>query len=141
MLTHFPPSDTYTGMASVSEMWNSMVNNKQKDVSSSALALYGFGDGGGGPTAEMIERLHSINSIAGLPQIKHQPPVDFFKELERVEGLPQWCGEMYLEFHRGTFTSQANTKRNNRKCEQFLRISEFVATMKYLFDSVQYPQE
>lgn len=140
MLTHFPPSDTYTGMASVSDVWSAMANNKQKDLSSSSLLLYGFGDGGGGPTAEMIENLRCVDSIAGLPQIKHRSPVDFFKELERVEGLPEWRGEMYLEFHRGTFTSQANTKRDNRKCEQFLRIAEFVATMRQLFEFVQYPQ-
>jgi alpha-mannosidase len=141
LLTHFPPNNTYTAMASVSDVWTSMVNNAQKDLSNSSLVLYGFGDGGGGPTAEMIERLHRINSVAGLPQIKHQSPVNFFKELERVGGLPQWCGEMYLEFHRGTLTSQANTKRNNRKCEQLLRVSEFVATMRRLFDFVEYPQK
>lgn len=118
-----------------------MSNNKQNDRSNASLLLYGFGDGGGGPTEEMITRLLRIDSIAGLPAIIHDTPEKFFDELSRAKKLPTWTGEMYLEFHRGTFTSQANTKKNNRRLEQLLRIVELFSVIRRLQDGAEYPHE
>ena len=96
---------------------------QQKDINRDLLFDFGYGDGGGGPTQWQIDYARRFRAgIPGCPTVKIAKARDFFSHLdEDVSGnphLPEWSGEMYLEFHRGTFTSQAKTKKNNRKSEQ-----------------------
>lgn len=141
LLAHFPPANTYTSNASVEDVWKSQANNRQLDRSNHALLLYGYGDGGGGPTETMIQQLELIDEInkgigaaSPMPQviIDGHPEKSFFEALiksgEACE-LPVWRGEMYLEFHRGTFTSQAGVKKSNRQIEHKLRLAELLWSM------------
>ena len=91
---------------------------------------YGHGDGGGGPTREMLENIREMRSFPGLPRVRPGKVADFFQTLADVAGanLPVWNGELYLEYHRGVYTSQARIKRANRKNEFRLHDAEFLAT-------------
>jgi alpha-mannosidase len=92
---------------------------------------YGFGDGGGGPTREMQENLRELTSFPAAPRVKRGKVIDFFQELEESVGerLPTWNGELYLEYHRGTYTTHSRNKRANRKSEFLLHDAEFLASM------------
>ncbi len=99
---------------------------KDKDLTDEILYQYGFGDGGGGPRQEDIELIKRYDKIPGMPNIKYDNPSNYFKRLnERVETaksyVHRWDGELYLELHRGTFTSQAKIKKYNRQLEFQLR--------------------
>ena len=92
---------------------------------------YGFGDGGGGPTMPMIENAKRLGNIVGMPKVemgRTQDSIDRMKTQCKFEDLPVWNNELYLEFHRGCQTTQANTKRNNRKCELLMRQTEFLSS-------------
>ena len=139
VLTHFSPSrdfntatqrghfatshfTTYNAMLEPNQVMGAWQRYQQKDISSIALMSFGYGDGGGGPTREMLEQYTRMeHGIPGCPQTVMSDTRTFFRELERqVEGsryLPTWTGEMYLEYHRGTYTSMARNKRSNRKSE------------------------
>lgn len=102
----------------------------QKDVCDAALMTIGYGDGGGGPSYQMLENAQRLKDFPGLPQSEFATSESFFEEAEKVqETLPVWNDEMYYEFHRGTYTSQANTKKNNRKGELLLRRTEIACSM------------
>ncbi|MFD1392676.1 hypothetical protein ACFQ3L_03605 [Lacticaseibacillus jixianensis] len=136
---------TYNGEISPHVALGSYHEFKDKDKSNVLLMPYGFGDGGGGPTKEMIENLHVIDELPGLPHAKNKTVADFFKDLDETvkanqEPLPEWNGELYLEFHRGTYTSQARTKRHNRKLELALRRAEILATTAYVEHGTPYPK-
>ncbi len=95
---------------------------RQKSVSNRRLISYGFGDGGGGPSFEMIENTKRIANLDGVGKSKHTTVSDFMKELEKTAVNPNtYKGELYLELHRGTLTNQHTIKRNNRKAEFALR--------------------
>lgn len=129
MLTHFPPADTYNAMMTVEQMLYNVSNYKDMDRSNESMALFGFGDGGGGPTAEMLERIARMKNLDGLPKVEMRSSPDFFARLEAdAEDLNTVVGELYFELHRGTYTTQARTKRNNRKSELLLHDIELVAT-------------
>lgn len=96
---------------------------QQKDLNRDLLFDFGYGDGGGGPTQWQIDYARRFNAgIPGCPTVKFAKAGDYFRQLEADVAdnphLPEWVGEMYLEFHRGTYTSQAKTKQNNRRSEQ-----------------------
>ena len=96
---------------------------------------YGHGDGGGGVTMQMIEYGRRLKNIVGIPKCEPgriQDSIDRMKRQCRFEDLPVWNNELYLEYHRGCQTSQARTKRNNRKCEFLLRQTEFLSSMALL---------
>lgn len=97
--------------------------------------LYGYGDGGGGPTREQIEKGRRFAKLPVLPSCKFSSAREFFSSLPH-EDLPVWDGELYLERHRGTLTTQARNKRRNRKAEFLLRDAEFLS-----FLSNTYPKE
>lgn len=154
LLTHFittPNNDdswyyTYNGdvsASSVQGLWN---NYRQKDINDHLLLAYGWGDGGGGPTRDMLEAIRRFEQMPTAPQVKQGHVELFFEELEkRVEGhkaLPLWDGELYLEYHRGTYTSQAYNKRMNRIMETLLHNGEFVNTLALMLDPKHaYPSE
>ncbi len=148
VLTHFPPvrdyysanigegyhrhSDhytTYTSVMNPSEIAGGWKRFSQKGLDDHFLVLYGYGDGGGGPTEAMLERARRMQvSLPLTPVVRQEFARPFFEKLEeRVAGsaqLPVWSGELYLEFHRGTYTSQARSKRHNRLAELALRKAE-----------------
>ena len=115
--------NSHTNPAKIMQRWNERV---QKDGIRSRLMPFGFGDGGGGPTRLHLEYLRRCGDLEGLPRTRQASPIDFFKDLERdAAGLPAYVGELYFQAHRGTLTSQARTKRGNRKGEFALREAEF----------------
>ncbi|ORY35984.1 hypothetical protein BCR33DRAFT_722459 [Rhizoclosmatium globosum] len=131
VLSHFPPADTYSGQCTVGEVLKNVHNHRDKAYSNKSLYLFGNGDGGGGPLYPMIERLEVLGNLEGLPAtIQTAGPAEFFKDLEETSrDLVRWKGELYLEFHRGTYTSHGLVKKFNRKSEILLREVEFLSTL------------
>ncbi|HEX5807520.1 MAG TPA: alpha-mannosidase [Anaerolineales bacterium] len=149
ILTHFStvpdPGDfasTYNAMADAREALGTWKNFQQKELHSDLLMAYGFGDGGGGPTREMLENIEVMKRFPGLPQVKPSSVKAFFERiapLSESRMMPVWNGELYLEYHRGTYTTQARNKRANRKSEFLLHDTEFLATYASLLTDYQYP--
>ncbi|MBK5305455.1 MAG: alpha-mannosidase [Frankiaceae bacterium] len=126
VLAHLPPADTYNGTTEVEEVVRAA--RVPEDTAGHALYLYGYGDGGGGPTREMVERIELMQGCAALPVIRQGRVGDFFLALERdARELPVWVGELYFELHRGTYTSQARTKAWHRRVEEALREADLWA--------------
>jgi alpha-mannosidase len=125
VFTHFPPADTYSGSVSVGELRFGVENFKDHDRATRSLYLFGWGDGGGGPTSEMLESARRLADIDGVPRLTMEGPRRFFTEAEaEIQNPAVWAGELYLESHRGTYTSQAATKLGNRRAEYALRDAE-----------------
>ena len=130
VLTHFPPADTYNGDGSVQELLFNVSNYKDLDRSNESYYLFGFGDGGGGPTWEMVEQLRRARDVDGLPRTMQRSPEEFFARLEAdMKELTVQIGELYFEMHRGTYTTQAKNKLHNRRSEDLLHDIEFLATI------------
>jgi alpha-mannosidase len=129
VLGHFPPADTYTSDATVPELVRSVAAYKDHAHSGTSLLLFGYGDGGGGPTAEMLETLRRARDLQGVPRTTLRSSDEFFDALEAEPpgGRPVVVGELYFEYHRGTYTSQARTKRGNRRSEAALHDAEFLS--------------
>ncbi len=127
--SHFPPADTYVGSCMPKEIIESVRKHKDQGRSDMSLYIFGHGDGGGGPTEEHLELLKRAKTAPGLPEIETDRfAVDLFREAKaKSKDLMTWSGELYLEMHRGTFTSQANNKKFNRQSEFLLRDAEFLA--------------
>lgn len=141
VLTHFSTTpdpfgmaSTYNAAASVEQNIGTWNNFQQKELGQDLLMAYGYGDGGGGPTREMLENLREMKNFPGMPKIRQKHVGDFYRELEDKHGdkLPTWNGELYLELHRGTYTTQSRNKRANRKSEFLLHDAEFLAVMASL---------
>lgn len=117
-----------------------VVNNKEKLGTS--IYMYGYGDGGGGPTNAMLERGRRFRSFPGLPKTRIGHVDDFFRitDMSR-EDLPVWNGEMFYENHRGTFTSQAFVKKNNRRGEYALERNEMLSVIAGALTGFDYPKE
>lgn len=129
IFTHFPPVDTYNARFSGEEMHRAVRNYSEKGAGTRSLAPFGWGDGGGGPTREIMERARRLADLEGSPKVVIEHPDDFFaKAREEYEDAPVWNGELYLELHRATYTSQARTKQGNRRSEHKLREAELWAT-------------
>ncbi len=132
VFTHFPPADTYAASVTADELAHSVSNFKEKAIATRQLLAYGYGDGGGGPTREMASRLQRFHDIEGAPRLESAAPQDFFRAAEaELRALPTgsalapvWSGELYLELHRGSLTSQQAMKRGNRISESLLRAVE-----------------
>jgi alpha-mannosidase len=121
---------TYVGNMSGGEAFGLWNHYRQKPINNEILYCYGWGDGGGGPTEEMLEAARVLGDLPGFPQVQPGRVDGFFERLyERVwddPGLPTWVGELYLEYHRGTYTSQARTKQANRQAELRYREAEWL---------------
>lgn len=146
LLAHFPPADTYNGMSmggAVEELTKSAKDYKEKDIHNRAAYLIGWGDGGGGVNRNMLETTRTVNEIDALPDMEFSSLKDFFKDLEKLEDqLETWRGELYLERHRGTLTTQGKTKKSNRELEFLLRKAELWSVAAVIEDpTVEYPQE
>ena len=131
VLTHFPPVDTYNAEITPAECVESVARFRDAAWSNWSLMPFGHGDGGGGPTREMLERARRMNDLDGAPRVSVGSPAEFFERVEReaFDGapVPVWRGELYFETHRGTLTSQLRTKAGNRRCERLLREVELWA--------------
>ncbi|KAK2163932.1 hypothetical protein LSH36_72g08048 [Paralvinella palmiformis] len=131
VLTHFPPGDSYVMQGRVDEMMRSVDNFKDKGRSNVGLYLYGHGDGGQGPNADMIERITRLTDCDQIPKIQFSTPADFFQALESggLDNLNVWRGELFLELHNGTYTTRSLIKKNNRQCEFLLCHVEMIGTL------------
>ena len=142
IFTHFPPADTYCSDLSAENLHHAARNFRDKGRSATSLVPFGYGDGGGGPTREMLERVERVGDLAGHPRVEVSTPTRFFEQAEREhEGPSVWVGELYLELHRGTFTSVARVKRGNRRCEELLREAELWTTTAEVRGVGSYPAE
>ncbi|MFJ9589011.1 alpha-mannosidase [Streptomyces acidicola] len=129
IFTHFPPVDTYNARFSGEEMDRAVRNYREKGGGTRSLAPFGWGDGGGGPTREIMERARRLADLEGSPKVVVEHPDEFFaKARDEYPDAPVWAGELYLELHRATYTSQARTKQGNRRSEHILREAELWAT-------------
>jgi alpha-mannosidase len=141
VLTHFPPADTYNAEATVAQLRFNAQNYRDHDRSRHSLMLFGYGDGGGGPTPRMIETLSRAADLEGLPRTTQRPPDEFFDLLAAdCTDLPTIVGELYFEYHRGTYTSQARTKRGNRACERLLHDAELLHAVAHRLGRAAYPR-
>ncbi|MCG8452336.1 MAG: hypothetical protein MI717_04030 [Spirochaetales bacterium] len=132
--THFLPTDTYNCENTPEIMEASQKRFAQGDVQDGFLNLYGIGDGGGGPSRRHIEWMNRGADCEGLPKTKSAAAEDFLHSLAEkgYEKLPEWKGELYLELHRGTYTTQAKMKKYNRQVERALQDVEFLSSMAIL---------
>lgn len=140
VLTHLPPEGTYNSSAMPRAIVAAEKTFADKYVSDRAVLLFGIGDGGGGPGEEHLERLDREKNLAGLAPVKQGPAIDFFHEIEKeAEAFKTWRGELYLEKHQGTFTSQGRNKWFNRKIELALRELEWFASLGLGQPGYSYP--
>ncbi len=132
----------YNGVYTPSEMHELYKEFDQKDVSDDLLMTFGYGDGGGGPTYEMMERANRLKCFPGLQKSEITSALSFFEKVsQNQQELPVWFDEMYFENHRGTYTSQANNKKNNRKAELLFRQAEILASIANDVADLEYPME
>lgn len=142
VLAHFPPSNDYNGRIDPGLLRNAAEQYREKDRSDIFLQSFGWGDGGGGPDRTHLEHLKRARNLEGVPRCTPMWVTDFFHQLEkRSEDLPVWVGELYLEYHRGTYTTQARNKRANRKSELLLRDAEMAAALAWALKGMRYPHE
>jgi alpha-mannosidase len=156
VLTHFittkdPYQDpkshftTYNGQIHPGAIIGAWDRYQQKEINNDVLVSFGFGDGGGGATYEMLEVGRRLNKgIPGCPKVEMGTSKDYFKRLESKvkdhKRLPKWVGELYLEYHRGTYTSMARNKRDNRKSENLYGSAEKISSLAMLLNK-PYPKE
>ena len=151
VLTHFVPTrdynkgaveggfetehfTTYNGYINPCQMKGAWKRYSQKYLNEEVLCSFGFGDGGGGPTRDMLENQRRLEKgIPGAPRTKMATSREFFETLDKnVTGkkyLPTWVGELYLEYHRGTYTSMARNKKYNRRSEFAYQNEEMYAIL------------
>ncbi len=155
VLSHFIPTKekvqqekdwmtTYNGRLNPSSVMGAWQRYQQKDLNREVLASFGHGDGGGGTTQEMIENAKRLAmGLPGVPDLKFSGVKEFYHRLERdLQGqrrVPCWDGELYFEYHRGTYTSQAGIKRRNRKNEFRLHDAENLSVLAHLLENTSYP--
>lgn len=142
VFTHFPSADTYISELSGAELAHAERNFKEKGIAGSSLVPFGWGDGGGGPTREMLAAARRLRSLEGSPTLEIDSPAAFFEraEAEYVDP-PVWAGELYLELHRGSLTSQHRTKQGNRRNEHLLYEAELWAATAAVHMGVPYPYD
>lgn len=133
---------TYNGFLHPDAIIGGWQRYQNKDINNDILISYGYGDGGGGPTRAMLETSQRMEyGVTGLPKVRQEPSLTYFHELDqRVRGnrrLPTWEGELYFEYHRGTYTSMARNKRSNRKAELHMMDLELLCVLAA--DRVAYP--
>lgn len=136
---------TYNGHIQPDAIMGAWRRYQNKNINNDVLVSFGWGDGGGGATLEMLENGRRLaKGIPGAPRVKMGTSLDYFKRLEEKVGgndkLPKWVGELYLEYHRGTYTSMARNKRDNRVCENLYTAAEKVNSFAMLYGK-DYPQK
>lgn len=123
--THFI---TWNAPSQIQENWEAYID---KDQGGQTMNMFGYGDGGSGCTEEMIELMHRFDKLSVMPKCEHMGGAEFLeKNLKNNSNLETWDGELYLEMHRGTFTTKSNLKRENRRLEYKLRDAEILSLMR-----------
>ena len=142
VFTHFPPVDTYNSDLSGRELAHLVRNFRDKGRARRSLVPFGYGDGGGGPTQEMLDRARRLGDLEGSARVQIEKPAEFFAKAQaEYPDPPVWVGELYLELHRGTYTSQAKTKQGNRRSEHLLREAELWAATAAVRGGYDYPYQ
>ena len=142
VLAHMFPEDTYNSSAAPRSVRKIETNYQDKDVSTHSLMLFGIGDGGGGPGAEHLERLSRLENLAGLQPVVQEPAAAFLAEWSKeADRFATWVGELYLERHQGTLTTEARNKWYNRKMELALREWEWTSMLAKLQGGASYPTD
>ena len=135
---------TYTGIINPNMLLGTYERFQNKDLTEDTLMLYGYGDGGGGPTREMLECADRLKyGLPGIPKIQLESEQEFFARtyanIASKEEMPTWDGELYFEYHRGTYTSMSKIKRYNRKSEILYEQLEMLSSMSSLL-GIEYPR-
>lgn len=133
-----PHPTTYTGLVNPNMTLGTYARFQNKDLTKDTMMLYGYGDGGGGPTEEMLQNAKRLQyGLPGLPRLELGRESEFydrtFRKIADLPGMPTWSGELYLEYHRGTYTSASKNKRNNRKSEILYEQLETLSTLNRQF--------
>lgn len=125
VFAHMPPEGEYNSPANPKWLLKSMETYQERKIDNKTLNLFGVGDGGGGPSASHVERIKRLSGSAPLPKVTMEFSRKFFAKLaEKKDRFPKFSGELYLEKHRGTYTSQGRVKYFNRRMEQKLKTLE-----------------
>lgn len=146
VLTHFPPADTYNALdfGNLIKHFHQHERNAQDhDRVNDGMLLFGCGDGGGGATHHMMEVIERLEDFQGFPRVSTGRPDDFFDRLKKSlseSEAPVQVGELYFEYHRGTYTTQAANKRDNRRSERLLREVELLAALAHSDGTASYPR-
>lgn len=123
--THFI---TWNMPSQIQENWEAYID---KDSGGQTMNMFGYGDGGSGCTEEMIELMHRFEKLSVMPKCEHMGGAEFLeRNLKNNNNLETWDGELYLEMHRGTFTTKSNMKRANRQLEYKLRTAEMLSVLR-----------
>lgn len=123
--THFI---TWNMPSQIQENWEAYID---KDSGGQTMNMFGYGDGGSGCTEEMIELMHRFDKLSVMPKCEHMGGAEFLeKNLKNNDKLETWDGELYLEMHRGTFTTKSDLKRANRRLEYKLRDAEMLSVLR-----------
>ncbi|WP_152362561.1 alpha-mannosidase [Microlunatus speluncae] len=142
IFTHFPPVDTYNSDLSAGDLDRAARQFADKARANHSLVPFGYGDGGGGPTREMLARAVRTANLEGSSAVTIEKPDTFFeKAYADYPDAPVWWGELYLEIHRGTYTSHAKIKQGNRRSEHLLREAELWATTAAVRNDTDYPYD
>lgn len=141
VLVHMPPDETYNSAGSPACVRHAAENYTEREKAPVALFLHGIGDGGGGPGEAHIELVMRQTSLDRSPRVAHGTAEGFFEDLENYRGaLPRYSGELYLEKHQGTYTTQGANKNFNRRCEYALQDLEALCTLAWT-EGRKYPDE
>lgn len=128
VVAHFLPEHNYNSDGNAEAFLEGEKNFLEKDRLNSFISAIGMGDGGGGPKEEHIEQTRLLKNLEGSPKAQFRKVSDFFEKLnDDKDILEKYRGELYLELHRGTLTSQARNKKLNRQFEEFYRVLEILA--------------
>ena len=123
--THFI---TWNAPSQIQENWEAYID---KDQGGQTMNMFGYGDGGSGCTEEMIELMHRFDKLSVMPKCEHMGGAEFLeKNLKDNKNLEVWDGELYLEMHRGTFTTKSNLKQKNRQLEFKFRTAEMLSVLR-----------
>jgi alpha-mannosidase len=142
VFSHFPPMDTYNSQLSGSELARATRQFKESRRASSSLAPVGWGDGGGGTTREMTGKARRTADLEGSARVRWEHPDAFFERAKaELPNPPVWVGELYLELHRATLTSQHKTKQGNRRGEHLLIEAELWAATAAVYAGFEYPYD
>ena len=137
----------YNAAMTVSDVLGTWKRYEPKALHDEVMICYGHGDGGGGPTRDMIQRGRALErGIPGAPQVKMEGLRPYLDRLgakmdARAADFPIWNGELYLQYHRGTLTSVAKNKANNRRAERAMREVEFANAMAWTLGGTAYPHK
>ena len=133
MHTFDNPAGGYNGRVGPRAAVETWRNYQDKETNPESLLLYGWGDGGGGPTEDMLERAEQLADFPVMPALRQVNVSEWFSDIvsraEKMPEMPVWVGEIYLEYHRGTLTTQSRTKFLHRRAERALITAETLGSL------------